>query len=256
MIPDVVFEPEPIPLTDENGEPTVLTEELYQRIKNELRAELTEEIGKKKLSAVHECDMLIAKAKKDAKKLMDDALVNRKGIIDEANLSARQIKKEAYDEGLKKGITEKSKLLEELAALISQGMEQLKRDEDAYFEEYAIQLKHIAAQIAENVIYYKIQDDDMIMYNLVKNAIRSVRDASWIKVEVSKKLLGYADSLEKELMDSGIKAEITINDNAPDDSCVLNTSDGFIVASVSQQMENLKDYINRQEKKGDDKESS
>ena len=42
--------------------------------------------------------------------------------------------------------------------------------------------------------------------------------------------------------------EISINEDAPIDECIVNTPEGIIVASVSAQLENLKDYINRQDK--------
>ena len=100
---------------------------------------------------------------------------------------------------LEREYPKKSELIENLSQYLSQSIEQLKRDEYEYFEEYAVQLKYIAVEIAEKIIYQKISDDDMTMYKLVKNAVRSVRDVPWVKAEVSEQLSGYADSLEKEL---------------------------------------------------------
>lgn len=253
-IPDIEFKQELASSEDEAGEPTILTEEVFENIKEQMREELAGELGKKKLSAAHDRDVMLNKAKKDAQKLIDDANVSRRQILDEANSAAELIKKNAYEEGLKKGVADKTELLENLAHYISHSIEQLKHDESEYFTEYEKQLKYVALEIAEKIIYQKIQDDDMTMYNLLKKAVKSVRDASWIKAEVSEKLSGYADSLEKELADIGINAEITINENVPDDTCVLNTSDGYVVATVSQQLENLKDFIGRQDKGGNDEE--
>ncbi len=253
-IPDIEFKPEPAASDEEAGEPTILTDEVYENIKEQMREELAGELGKKKLSAAHERDVMLNKAKKEAQKLVDDANVSRRQILDEANSAAELIKKNAYEEGMKKGIADKTELLENLAHYISHSIEQLKHDETEYFEEYEKQLKYVAAEIAEKIIYQKIQDDDMTMYTLLKNAIKTVRDASWIKAEVSEKLSGYADSLEKELSDIGISAEISIDENAPVDTCVLNTSDGYVVATVSQQLANLKEFINKQDKGGNDED--
>lgn len=243
QIPDVSFKKE----TDEE-KPPVLTDEILDKVRKEIREEVNKELGRKKAAAEHERDSIIAKAKKDAKKLLDDASVSRKSIIDEANAAAAKMKVEAYEEGLKKGITEKSEALDKLSGLISENIEIMKNDESQYFTEYENQLRYIASEIAEKIIYQKIADDDMTMYNLVKNAIKSVRDASWITAEVSEKLSGYIDSLEKELADSGIKADITIKEGSPDDTCVINTSDGLVVATVSQQLANLKEFIEMQGK--------
>ena len=129
---------------------------------------------------------------------------------------SEQLKTNAYGEGLRKGISEKSELIENLSQYLSQSIEQLKRDEYEYFEEYAVQLKYIAVEIAEKIIYQKISDDDMTMYKLVKNAVRSVRDVPWVKAEVSEQLSGYADSLEKELCEGGQNVEISINEGRSD----------------------------------------
>lgn len=253
-IPDIEFKQELVTAEEETGEPTILTEEVYENIKDQMREELAGELGKKKLSAAHERDVMLNKARKEAQQMVDDANVSRRQILDEANSAAELIKKNAYEEGLKKGIADKTELLENLAHYISHSIEQMKHDETEYFEEYEKQLKYVASEMAEKIIYQKIQDDDMTMYTLLKNAIKTVRDASWIKAEVSEKLSGYADSLEQELSDIGINAEITINENVPDDTCVLNTSDGYVVATVSQQLENLKEFISRQDKGGNDEE--
>ncbi len=255
-IPDIEFKPEPVESEDEANEQKILTDEVYEQIKTEMREELAGELGRKKLSAAHERDVMLGKAKRESQQVLDDANSSRRQILDETNAAAELIKKNAYDEGLKKGISDKTELLENLSHYISQSIEQLKHDEDEYFEEYGRQLKYVACEIAEKIIYQKIQDDDMTMYNLVKNAVKTVRDAPWIKAEVSEKLSGYVDSLEKEFADSGINAEISISENVPDDTCRINTSDGFVVASVSQQLENIKEFISRQDKGGNDEEVS
>lgn len=254
MIPDVSFKQDVI--SENEGEPVILTDEIYQKIREEIREELAGELGRKKLCAAHERDIILHNAKNEAKKTVDDANESKRQIIDEATALSEEIKKNAYEEGLHRGIIEKSELLENLSHYISQSIEQLKNDENEYFEEYAKQLKYVVSEISEKIIHQKIQDDDMVMYGLVKNAIKSVRGASWIKAEISEKLSGYADSLEKELSESGINAEITISENVADDTCILNTSEGYIVASVSTQIENLKDFIKKQDKGENDEELS
>ncbi|MBQ7047103.1 MAG: hypothetical protein IJN85_05130 [Oscillospiraceae bacterium] len=265
MIPDIEFEPE---VTEEEVESAaaaaaaaeeekkILKEEIYQEVRAQMQDELAGELGRKKLSAAHDRDVLMNKAKKEAQRLVDDANVSRRQILDEASSAAETIKKNAYDEGLKKGIADKSELLENLAHYISHSIEQLKKDEEEYFKEYEKQLKYVALEMAEKIIYQKIQDDDMTMYNLVKSAIKTVRSSAWIKAEVSEKLSSYADSLEKELADSGINVELIISETVPDDTCVLNTAEGVVIATVSEQIANLREYISRQDKGGNDEDLS
>lgn len=256
-IPDVEFIPEPIKTDgEETEEKQVLTEEVYEEIKTKMRDELAGELGRKKLSAAHERDVMMNKAKKEAQKILDDANVSRRQILDDASASAETIKQNAYNEGLKKGIADKSELLENLAHYISHSIEQMKKDEEEYFKEYEKQLKYVALEMAEKIIYQKIQEDEMTMYTLVKNAVKTVRGADWIKVETSQKLSGYADSLEKELADSGIEIELSINETVPEDTCVINTSEGVVIATISEQLSNMKEYISRQDKGGNDEDLS
>ena len=228
-IPDVEFINDTTAQADDSEGKTVLTEEVYNKILEKVLNDNSGEIGRRRLKAAHERE-------------------EKSRILEEARAESEQLKTNAYEEGLRKGISEKSELIENLSQYLSQSIEQLKRDEYEYFEEYAVQLKYIAVEIAEKIIYQKISDDDMTMYKLVKNAVRSVRDVSWVKAEVSEQLSGYADSLEKELCEGGQNVEISINEDAPTDECIINTSEGIIVASVSAQLENLKDYICRQDK--------
>lgn len=247
-IPDLEFKNTISAETESKEETNALTEEVYNKMLEKVLNENSGRIGRQKLRAAHDRDVIIHNAKLEAQKILSEAEEEKNSILEEARAAAEQIKTDAYDEGLKKGISEKSELIENLSQYLSHSIEKLKQDEIEYFEEYARQLKYIAIEIAEKIIYQKISEDDMTMYNLVKNAVRSVRDVSWVKAEVSEQLAGYADSLEKELCESGQNVEISINEDAPIDECIVNTPEGIIVASVSAQLENLKDYINRQDK--------
>lgn len=247
-IPDVEFINDTTAQADDSEGKTVLTEEVYNKILEKVLNDNSGEIGRRRLKAAHERDVIIHNARLEAQKILSEAEKEKSRILEEARAESEQLKTNAYGEGLRKGISEKSELIENLSQYLSQSIEQLKRDEYEYFEEYAVQLKYIAVEIAEKIIYQKISDDDMTMYKLVKNAVRSVRDVSWVKAEVSEQLSGYADSLEKELCEGGQNVEISINEDAPVDECIINTSEGIIVASVSAQLENLKDYICRQDK--------
>lgn len=260
VIPDMEFKP----LFEEKEEEeekqeeekVILTEEVYDNIRDELRNELAGELGKQKLRAAHERDMILHNAKKEAKKIIDEANESKRQMIEEAEATVDEIQTRAYNEGLKKALEQKSAALDELTKKISDTIGTLHGEQEGYFAEYASQLKYLAVEIAEKVINQKILEDDMTMYNLIKNAIKTARNASWIKAEISQSLSGYADSLEKELAECGINVEVILNDEVENSACILNTSEGMIVASVSQQLEKMREFIERQSKGGNDEEVS
>lgn len=259
VIPDMEFKPlfeEKEEEEKQEEEKVILTEEVYDNIRDELRNELAGELGKQKLRAAHERDMILHNAKKEAKKIIDEANENKRQMIEEAEATVDEIQTRAYNEGLKKALEQKSAALDELTKKISDTIGTLHGEQEGYFAEYASQLKYLAVEIAEKVINQKILEDDMTMYNLIKNAIKTARNASWIKAEISQSLSGYADSLEKELAECGINVEVILNDEVENSACILNTSEGMIVASVSQQLEKMREFIERQSKGGNDEEVS
>jgi flagellar assembly protein FliH len=241
---------------EQEEEKAVITEEMYDNIREELRNELAGELGKQKLRAAHERDIIIHNAKKDAKKLIDEANDTKRQIIEEAETSAEEIRIKAYNEGLNKALEQKTAALDELITKISDTIGTLDAQQEDYFREYAAQLRFVAVEMAEKIINQKILEDDMTMYNLIKNAVKTVRDSAWIKVEISQKLSGYADSLEKELNESGMNAEITLSEDVEEGACIINTPNGMIVASVSRQLQNMREFIERQSKGGNDEEIS
>lgn len=251
-IPDVEFEIEEFdenPETDsenavEEPKETVLTQDLRDQITEEIRAELAGELGRKKLNAQKECGVIVHDAKNQAGVIIAQANAEKERILSEARTQAQQMMAEAYDEGAKKGFQEKTTLLDNLALYISHSIEDIKKEKNKFFREYEKELKHLSVEICEKIISQKVEEDDMIMYSVIKDAVRYARDTKWVKAEVSSQLSGYIDSLEKELNESGQNVEFILSDSVPKDTCILNTSDGLVVATLSEQIKNLREFIN------------
>lgn len=263
-IPDIEFEPEPLPEDPEADEESVeqqpeakqpvLTEELREQITAEIRDELAGELGRKKINAQTECNVMLRDAKREAEIIIAQANAEREKILNEASVTAQQLRTDAYNEGAKNGFEDKKTLLENLALYISHSIEEIKKERNQFFEEYAKQLKHLSIEICEKIISHKIEEDDMVMYGVIKDALRYVRDTKWVKAEVSAELSGYVDSLEKELQAQGQNVEFIFTQNISKDTCILNTSNGLVDATISEQLKNLREFIISLDK-GDSDES-
>lgn len=261
-IPDIEFDieqPDAVSESDddiqvEESKETVLTQELHDRIAAEVREELTGEIGRKKIRTQKECSIMLRDAKNEAGVIIAQANAEKERILNDARFQAQQISADAFNEGAQKGFKEKTALLDNLALYISHAIEEIKREKNQFFKEYEKELKHLSVEICEKIISQKIEDDDMIMYGVIKDAVRYARDTKWIKAEVSNKLSGYIDSLEKELQESGQNVEFILSEGVPNDTCIINTSDGLIVATLSEQIKNLREFINTIDK-GDSNEN-
>lgn len=252
-IPDVDFKIDPPPgdetqESEESSNSPVITPELREEITGELRNELAGELSRKRIKAKSECDMLIKNAQEEANAILASAEMQKSQIINDAQMQATQLRQEAIEEGEKKGFEDKTKLLENLALYISHSIEEIKKERNEFFEQYAKELRHLAVDISEKVIAQKIEEDDMIMYGVIKDALRYVRDTKWVKAEVSAELTGYVDTLEKELAASGQNVEFILTNGLPKESCIINTSDGLVDATLSEQLKNLREFIDNLDK--------
>ncbi|MGN0620654.1 MAG: hypothetical protein ACI4I9_02200 [Porcipelethomonas sp.] len=254
IIPDAVFE---IPVFDSAEEAGVtdrpiVTREMYNQIEETVRAEIYGKLDAEKLEVQKQCDEMLSKAQADADEIIRNARTKADQITDSARSEADNIKLEAYNTGKRQGLEEKSEMLAELSKNISDSLTEIKSDENEYFEKYAVELKHLAVEMAEKIICQRIEDDDLFMYNIVKSAVKSLRDVPWVKVEIAGRLLGYIDSLEEELSYGGHRVEFIVRENVPNDICVLNHSNGVVIATLSEQLKNLKEFIQNIDKGGND----
>ena len=234
----------------------VVTEELKAEITAKLKKELVGELSRKKIRAQRECDKLLLDAKNEAEATLAAANQKKEQMLYDAEMQAAQIKKDAFDEGLKKGFEEKKQLLDNLAIYISNSIEEIKKERNSFFKEYEKELKNLAVDICEKLICQKVESDDMVMYGVIKDAVRYVRDTKWVKAEVSKELSGYLDSLEKELKQAGQNVEFIFAEGVPKDTCILNTSNGMVVATLSQQIKNMREFLNSLDKVEQDEDRS
>lgn len=234
----------------------VVTEELKAEITAKLKKDLIGELSRKKIRAQRECDKLLMEAKNEAEAIMAAAKQQKEQLLYDAQTQASKLKEDAYNEGLKKGFEEKKQLLDNLAIYISNSIEEIKKERNSFFTDYEKELKNLAVDICEKVICQKVESDDMVMYGVIKDAVRYVRDTKWVKAEVAKELEGYLMSLEAELKQSGQNVEFIFAEGVPKDTCILNTSNGMVVATLSEQIKNLREFMASLDKVEQDEDRS
>lgn len=249
-IPDAVFE---IPVYDAEEaakitDRPVVTKEMYRQIVESVRSDMYGTLDKKKLIINKQCDDMLNKARAEADEIVNNARIMAERITDAAKSDADSIKLDAYDIGKREGIEENAELLNDLSDKILSSLNQIKADEEEYFEKYEAGLRSLALEMTEKIICQKMEDDDLFMYNVIKSAVKSLRDVSWVRAEVSDQLSGYIDSLENELSSSGHRVELVIRENVPKDTCVLNHSDGVVIATLSEQLHNLREFVQKFDK--------
>lgn len=201
-----------------------------------------------------EKEAVIKQAQTQAAQIMREAEEAKSRILAEAQEQAEIIKAESRERGYAEGADAKKDEIFERISEIEGNIKSLYDAQEEYFDEYANELKLLAIEVAEKVIAQKLSDDPKTIIPLVKSAVKSIRDVSWIKVEISDKMKSNAQELERMLVDlkPNQNVEIELRRGADEGTCVVHTAEGVTVASVATQLENITEYFKRYKESGKD----
>ena len=166
-------------------------------------------------------------------------------MIDDAAEQSRTVMAAALEDGYRDGVRAKQEEIDACMLKMNQYLSELKIDQEEYFDEYASELKFTALEIAEKIVAQKLETDENVIIPLVRSAVKTLREVNWIKVEVSDKLKNAAAELETVLSEakSSQSIEVELRRDADAGTCVVHTAEGVIVASVLQQIENIREYF-------------
>jgi flagellar assembly protein FliH len=150
---------------------------------------------------------------------------------------ANSVAQQAYYDALNKKKAELKDCISEVQNL----MDELVMAHRQFIDEYTNELKYMAVDIAEKMILEKIGEDDTILQRLVLQTVNSVKNAEWLNVEVSERLVGLVDQIKKELEKPEYNGRAFVFPVAGSDSvCRVTTNEGTIVSTIEVQAENLR----------------
>lgn len=147
-----------------------------------------------------------------------------------------QLWKEAYQEAAE----EKGGEIHACIQQVQDALRQLRENHRKFLEEYRDHLASLAIDVAEKLILHKIDKDDLFLADLVTKTVGSMKNAEWITVGVSDQLADLVDFLRKEFKNPDYgNVEVTAR-YYPTDTCLLETDEGVLDASISEQIRNLR----------------
>lgn len=150
---------------------------------------------------------------------------------------ASSVAQQAYYDSLNKKKAELKDCINGVQALLDEMVIAHKQ----FIDEYTNELKYMAVDIAEKIILEKISEDDMILQRLVLQTVNNVKNAEWLNVEISERLVGLVDSIKKELEKPEYNGRAFVFPVAGTDSiCRVTTNDGTIVSTIEVQADNLR----------------
>lgn len=194
------------------------------------------------------------------KKIVAEAEEQAKRILDDAHKQADILRQKAFTEGHEEGVEagfkkahdEQRELLDQeirqLQANASEVMRSISIEKTKLLEQYVDDLKKISLAIAEKIIQTSLQSSGDIVKRMILAATDKITKKQWAKIYITKCETGISMEVDAEFLDALSKLSDNIKiitmDNGEEGTCIIELPDEIIDASVSTQLENIKDILN------------
>lgn len=210
-----------------------------------LREQLREEEAKEREQASE----ILAKAREEAEQLLEDA---RK----QAEILRERAFEQGYEEGSEAGRQEaisecRQKYEEEIQSFrenASQFMDSIRREKSAVMEKYLDDLKRTVLAIAEKVIHISLRSSENVIHRMIIAATDKLKKAEWAKIYITKCDTEISMETDVEFLNAlshlSDNVKIVTMDSDEEGICIIELPDEIIDASVSTQLENIKDILN------------
>lgn len=188
---------------------------------------------------------VLRSAMAEAGRILEDAV--RKGEeqkaekLAEVRYEAERIREDAAVEGRREGMTEALETVRQSSAAIENAIASFEGERAGFEAEYEQQLKWLAIEIASKVLAKKVAQDDAEMTEMVEKAVQSVKNESWIRIEVAQEMTGLIDRLTS-LFDGNDAVSISPVP-AEAGTVHIETPSGVVDASLRTQLANLREYF-------------
>ncbi len=200
---------------------------------------------------------VLDEAKEQADKIVKDAIaysnsLRQQILVEKRNWEQEQqeLYKRTSDEGFQSGLKEgRDKGYEEFVTILSEARQIIdasKKDYDLYLSSSEEVILQLAMTVAEKIIGVHLSTKPEDFKNLVKNAIKEVKEHSDVTIHVSPQFYPYIVEQKEELLailnretDLFIYPQEELNET----DCVIESSFGKINASVDTQLTEIKEKL-------------
>ncbi|MCI8376678.1 MAG: hypothetical protein HFI29_14800 [Lachnospiraceae bacterium] len=196
-----------------------------------------------------EASEILANARKEADQLLEDARRQAELLREESFAQGHQ---EGYEAGVLKARQECEQQYEEevqdFRTHAAEFMDSIRLEKSALMEKYLDDLKRIVLTIAEKVIHISLRSSENVIHRMIIAATDKLKKTEWAKIYITK--CGTEISMEADveflnaLSHLSDNVKIVAMDSEEEGICVIELPEEIIDASVSTQLENIKDILN------------
>lgn len=160
-------------------------------------------------------------------------------------------KNKGYEEGYQKGLItireEFSKQNETRLNEISSMIELIENKKQAILLKYENEISKVSIDIAEKILRQKIELKDNFIAKIIESVIKDYKNVEWVKIYISNsedaKMLEADKSLIDELSKISNDIKIEVKKGLTNGSCIVETPDNIVDASLDTQLNNLKEIL-------------
>lgn len=190
------------------------------------------------------------RAREEAKKIIDEAntcVENAKSNAkEEAKLIFKEAKAAGYEEGLEVATDEVESKNQATLNEIKHILKKLDDQKSNLITDNKQNIIALAFKIAEKVINKKIDVGDDIILKIYERAVKDIVAQKWLKVSVSQYDVQVVTSNSEYLLSmvgGAERLEVEVLENAPKGTCIVETTEKIVDASINTQLEALYNAI-------------
>jgi flagellar assembly protein FliH len=192
-------------------------------------------------------DRTAERAKAEAARITENAENLARKILESARESAQKAREEAmregYREGLAQGKREADKKIASALGELTELINGLEGKKASLLSEYEDRIKELSLELAKTIVNYELNIDNDVFVSMFKNAVREIDGSRWVKLMISENrsvfATAYADLLMSMVKDAE-EIRISVLENAPDGTMLIETQQGFVDAGVDTQIKRFK----------------
>ncbi len=222
---------------------------IYNPPESEEEEKDTEEAPKEKEVSQAALEEMLKEAEEKAKHLVSDARAQAEILREQAYQEGQE---EGRRDGTREAYEEQRKILDEevkeLRRNVADVLESVSIEKEKILEQYVDDLKKISLTIAEKIIQTSLQSSGDIIKRMILAATDKITKKQWAKIYITKCNTNLSMEVDAEFLDAlsrlSDNVKIVTMDNGEEGTCIIELPDEIIDASVSTQLENIKDILN------------
>lgn len=195
--------------------------------------------------AVTEADNIVSKAIEEAEQIRRKVQLEQQEWDQQKSLLAEESRQQGFEQGYQEGRTQGYEEYRQTIMFAQETVDASKRDYENHIESSEKVILDIGVKIAGKIIGEKLAADEAFL-PLVKRALKNSRDYKDIQLHVHPKYYQELINQKDELIaifPKDIDFYIYPDDDLEETSCIIESENGRVDASVDSQLEEIKNKL-------------